>query len=98
VDGKAAAGVRVALAGHRNLELYFGKEGGLLLKSVAPVPDRRRGRDVVHEVHYADYKEFDGVRWATKIRLLNDGKSLGEAEWTDFKVLAEIDESLFAKP
>jgi hypothetical protein len=99
VDDKTAVGIRVTREGKREVNLYFDKTTGLLVKVENTVRDSMAGfKEANQEVFYADYKEFDGVKHATKIKLLRDGKRYVEAEITEIRPQERLDDSLFAKP
>jgi HEAT repeat protein len=59
VKGKPAVGVKVASAGHTDIELYFDKETGLLMKSAQRVTEPRKDNDALHEWYFSDYKVLD---------------------------------------
>ena len=63
VDGKLAIGVRVSHKGHRDINLFFDKDKGLLVKSEMTVKDPMAGgKEVTQETLYSDYKEVSGVK------------------------------------
>jgi hypothetical protein len=59
VDGRPALGVKVASAGHPDLELYFDKASGLLVKSAHRAADALSKKEVLEETVYGDYREPD---------------------------------------
>jgi hypothetical protein len=50
------------------------------------------------EVVYEDYKESGGIRYPTKIKRIQGGRSTTEEEVTQFKAVEKFDEKTFAKP
>jgi hypothetical protein len=96
VEGRPAVGVKVGGKGHGEVTLYFDKESDLLVKV-----DRKRretGKIVDKEYILSDFKEFEGVRVATKqVELLN-GKKSTEVILVESHFLRKIDDSTFAKP
>jgi hypothetical protein len=68
-----------------NRKMYFDKETHLLLKGVAS--------DIVREVTFSDYKNFDGIPIAQKE---HDGHF--EPVVTDFRVVEKFDAKLFEQP
>jgi hypothetical protein len=99
VGKKDAVGMKVSSKGHLDINLYFDKKTGLLLKSVSNIKDMESGKEVEQEVYYEKYEEVEGVKRATKIRIKRDGKKYVDVnEVTDFKVEEKLDDSEFAKP
>ena len=97
VNERPALGVRAALKGHADINLYFDKQNGLLLKT------ERRGLDlsqkeIVLEMFYREYKDFDGLKQPLKFVSHHDGKQYMEAEVTELRFEEAIDESEFARP
>src|SRR5436853_6227629 len=74
VDGKPAVGVRVKSKGHRDVQLYFDKSSGLLVKRQYKVLDPGSGQEVSQEVVFGDYQDKDGVKHYRKIAAYRDGK------------------------
>ena len=99
VDGKPAAGVRVSHEGHRDLNLFFSKDTGLLVKSEHTVKDfLDGGNEKMAETLYSDYKEVGGVKRPMKLVINHDGKKYVEAELSDYEAKEKIDASQFDKP
>lgn len=97
VDGKAAAGVKVTGPDGKDFTMYFDKESGLPVKQVARVLSFG-GEEVTQETTFGDYKDFDGIKKATKIASKRDGQQFVEVEVTEFKVLDKVDDETFAEP
>jgi outer membrane lipoprotein-sorting protein len=99
VDGKPAAGVRVTHKGHRDVNLFFDKDSGLLVKSETVVKDEMTGgKEETQETLYSDYKEIGGVKHPTKVVINRDGKKYVDAEMSDFEAKDKIDDKVFEKP
>lgn len=101
VGDRPVVGVKVSHANQRDISLFFDKEKGLLLKMEVKVKILRpgqEGREVTQEVWYSDYKEVQGVQRAMKLTVLREGKKFVESEWSDYKLLDKLDDSVFAKP
>jgi hypothetical protein len=99
VGDRAAVGVKVSSAGHRDVDLYFDKMSGLLVKSETRVKaEEMDGKEVSQETVFTEFKEIDGAKVATKFVIKRDGKPYVEAELTDLKPAAKLDDKLFAKP
>jgi len=98
VDDKPAVGVRISSKGHRDINLYFSKESGVLVKLERRAADPMSGQEFNEERMPSGYRDVEGVKMPTKIRVLRDGKEFLDAEVTDIKMLEKLDDSEFAKP
>lgn len=99
VDGKQAAGVKVIGPKGKDFTIYFDKQTGLPVKSVADEPDPESpGQVFTQETYYSDYQDFGGIKQAKKVELKRDGKTYIKMELMDFKVLDKVDDKTFAKP
>jgi hypothetical protein len=56
------------------------------------------GGDFTQETTFANYKDFGGIKKATKIVSTRDGEKFLDSEITDFTVLEKVDAKLFAEP
>ena len=98
VGDKAAAVVKVTGPDGKEFTLYFDKETGLPVKLVAKVTGFNNGDEFTMETTYADYKDFDGIKKATKIESKRDGEAFMKATISEFKVLDKVDAGTFAEP
>jgi hypothetical protein len=98
VDGRAAAGVKVSHKGRRDVDLYFDKETGLLVKSETRVKDEGSGQEVTEETVYSDYKEVQGTRQAMKFTAKRDGKAYIDGEAISYELAEKPAASAFDKP
>jgi hypothetical protein len=57
-----------------------------------------QGQEYTQETTFADYKDFDGIKKATKVEVKRDGEKFQEMEVTEFKVLDKVDPDAFAEP
>ena len=97
VGDKPAAGIKVTGPDGKDFTLYFDKESGLPVRLVARVVGF--GDDeYTQETTFKDYKEFDGVKKATKADSKRDGQDFVKGEITEFKVLDKVDPKSFAEP
>jgi hypothetical protein len=97
VGDKPAAGIKATGPDGKDFTLYFDKESGLPVKLVAKVVGFQ-GDDFTQETIYKDYKEFDGIKKATKAESKRDGEDFIKSEMTDFKVLDKVDPKTFSEP
>jgi len=100
VNGKDAIGVQVSHKDRRDVNLFFDKTSGLLVKSETRSKDIMGGNDqeFTAETFYTEYKDFDGIKRAGKQSVKRDGKDFMQVEITEFETKAKLDDSLFAKP
>ena len=98
VNGKPAVGVKVASKGHRDMNLFFDKESGLLAKIEKQAFDQTTNQDVTEERIITEYQDVDGIKVAKKAQVNRDGKKFVEAEIVEVKFLDKLDDSEFAKP
>ncbi len=97
VENKPALGVKVSSKGHRDLNLYFDKDSGLLVKSEGRVRNEG-GQEVEQEMFFLEYKEFNGAKSPTKIKINREGKLYVDGETTEYQVVDKFDEKTFTKP
>jgi hypothetical protein len=97
VGDKPAAGVKATGPDGKDFTIFFDKESGLPVKLVATVVGFD-GQDYSEEQTYADYKDFDGVKKATKIEAKRDGERFMSSELIEFKVEQKVDPKTFAAP
>jgi hypothetical protein len=97
VGDKPAAVLKVTGPDGKDFQLFFDKESGLPVKMTATVAGRQ-GAESAQETTYANYKDFDGIKRATKVETKRNGKKYLDAEISDFKVLEKVDPKTFAEP
>jgi hypothetical protein len=98
VNGKPALGVRVSSEGHRDVNLFFDKEKGLLVKTETRTIDFLSGEERTQEKVLADYKERDGFLQPSRVTVLQDGKELLSLEIEEVKVVDRFDDDTFTRP
>lgn len=99
VDGKPADGVKVTGPEGKDFAIYFDKKTGLPVKAVADEPDPESpGQEFTQEDYYSDYKDFGGIKRATKVEIKCDGETSIKMELLSLKVLDKVDDKTFAKP
>lgn len=97
VKGKPAAALKVTGPDGKDFTLYFDKESGLPVRMVAKVIDWM-GQEYVQDVTYSEFKDFGGIKRATKVSLKRDGDDFVEQEITEFKLLEKVPADTFAEP
>jgi hypothetical protein len=98
VDGKPAVGLKITGPDKKDFTLYFDKESGLPVKMVVPKVTGFMGEEFTQETTFSDYKDFQGIKKATKVVNKRDGKDFLKVEITDFKVLDKVDPKTFNEP
>src|SRR5262249_10151362 len=74
VEDKPAVGVLVKHKGHKDVNLYFDKKSGLLVKVEQTVKDEATDKDIMQETILSDYKEIGGVKHSMKMVVNREGK------------------------
>ena len=97
VGDKPAAGIKVTAPDGKEFTLHFDKESGLPVKLVATVVGFG-GDEFTQETTYKDYKDFDGIKKATKADSKRNGEDFVKSEVTEFKVLDKVDPKAFSEP
>jgi len=97
IDDKPAVALKVTGPEGKDFKLYFDKETGLPIKLVAKVVGFQ-GDEATQETTYGNYKDFDGIKKATKIDIKRSGEKFMSQEVTEFKVLNDVDAKTFAEP
>jgi tetratricopeptide (TPR) repeat protein len=97
IDGKPTIGLDVVGPDGKNFTLYFSQESGLPVRLVAKLVVLA-DREFTLERTYGQYKEFDGIKKATKILTKNDGKNYMNEEVVGFQVLNKVNAATFAAP
>src|SRR5436305_1154135 len=80
----------------KDFTLYFDKETGLLMKVSGQVADDS-GQVDLQETTVEDYKEFEGIKIATRSHIKRSGKRFVEIEVAEFRTLAEVEPGTFAE-
>jgi hypothetical protein len=96
VNDKPAAGLLVTGPDGMDFTLYFDKKSGLPVKLVAKVTGFEG--DFNLETTFGGYKEFGGIKKATKVERKRDGEKYMEQEITEFKAVDKVDAKSFAEP
>jgi hypothetical protein len=97
VGDKPAVVLKVTGPDGKDFTLYLDKESGLPVKEVAKVLGFQ-GDEYTSETTFADYKDFGGIKKATKVVVKRDGEPFQTWELTEFKVLDKVDAETFTEP
>ena len=97
VGDKPAAGIKVTGPDGKDFTIYFDKESGLPVRTVAKVIGFDQ-QEHTEDTTLKDYKDIDGIKKAMKSESKNDGEDFVKAEFTEFKVLDKVDAKTFSEP
>jgi hypothetical protein len=97
VGDKPAVCLKATGPDDKTFTIFFDKESGLPVKMTAKVIGFQ-GQENDLETTYSDYKDFDGIKKATKIEVKRDGETFQKMEHSDFKVLDKVDSDEFTEP
>jgi len=97
VDGKPAAGIKATGPDGKTFTLHFDKESGLPVRMEARVVGFM-GEDFTQVSTFSDYKDFDGIKKATKVVNTRDGQPFMTSHVTEFKPLDKVEADTFAEP
>jgi hypothetical protein len=97
-DTKKLFGVKVTSKDHRDCEVYFDTETGLVTRVHRTVFDMAANKEVPEERIINEYQEVDGIKTPKKILINRDGKKHTELEVQEIKFLDKVEDSTFEKP
>ncbi len=95
IGDKPAAGLKVTGPEGKDFKIYFDKETGLPVRTVARVAFM--GNEFTQETNFSEYKEMAGIKKATKLTAKRDGEKFQEITITEFKVLETVDPKTFSE-
>lgn len=98
VNGRPAQGIRVSYPDRRDVSLYFDKETNLLVKTETRSRNPFTMAEALQETTYSDFKEMNGMKQPTKIKVLMDGMPFMNAEDLVVKPVDKFDDALFSAP
>jgi hypothetical protein len=92
----------VASKGRPDVNLFFDKKTGLVVRSERRTKDPRTEEEYTAESIYRDHKEFQGVMWPTSRIDRRDNRDLdensGRFELSEFQAREKLEEGSLAKP
>lgn len=97
VGDKPAVALKITGPDGKDFKLLLDKETGLPLKLEAKVVGFD-GSEYVQETTYSAYKDFDGIKHATKVESKRDGEKFIVQEVSEFKVLDKAPADSFEEP
>ena len=93
---RPAIGIQVSQADHRDVALYFDRVTGLLVKKV--LRPHAGGADSLQEEIFSDFKDVEGLKRPTRVRILINGVPHVEADIRVTEFRERIDDKEFTKP
>jgi hypothetical protein len=97
VGDKPAVVLKIVGPDGKDFTLYLDKASGMPVKQVARVVGFQ-GQEYTQDTTFGDYKDYGGVKKATKIEVKRDGEKFQDMDLTEFKVLDKVDADTFAEP
>jgi hypothetical protein len=97
VGDKQAFVIKATPPDGKEFQLYIDKQTSLPVKLVAKVIGFG-GEEFTMETTYADYKDFNGIKKATKVESKRDGEPFVKSELAEFKVIDKVDPKTFDQP
>lgn len=99
VAGKPATALKFKGPEGKEFKLWFDKESGLPVKLLAEVLGQGpMPMEYTQETTYSAYKDFDGVKKATKVVVTRNGEEFQKYEVVEFKVLNPVPRDTFTEP
>jgi outer membrane lipoprotein-sorting protein len=98
VRGRKVAGIKVARAGHPDVNLYFDRDSGLLYRLTTRFTDPQSGGQQDREEVTWDYRDAGGMKLAMYFMVWQNDKPVVEMKLSDVKCAEKLDDHLFTKP
>jgi hypothetical protein len=96
-EEKASTGLKATGPDGKDFTIRFDKESGLPISLSAKVVDVE-GKEFTQATTLEDYREFEGIKVATKSSSKKDGERYVEVDGMEFKVLDKVEPDTFAEP
>ncbi len=99
VEGQPAVGVRISSKGHKDVNIYFNKDSGQVVKVERRGTDPNSGKEFAEERFILEYNKpnAEGMSAPRKLLVKRDGDKFLEAEVLETKYLEKIDDNEFKK-
>src|SRR5262249_1448200 len=88
-EDKPTTGIRATGPDGKEFTIRFDKGSGLPTRLSGMVVDEQ-GEEFTQETTLEDYREFDGIKVATKSSIKKDGERFIELEEMEFKILDQV--------
>jgi hypothetical protein len=97
IGDKPAVSLKITGPDGKDFSLSFDNGSGLPVKLVARVLGFD-GSEFTQETTFSNYKDFDGIRRASKVESKRDGDRFVDVEITEYKKLDKVPADTFAEP
>jgi hypothetical protein len=97
IGARPAAALKITGPDGKDFQLSFDQESGLPVKLVAKVTQPMM-EEFLMETTFSEYKDFNGIKKATKLESKRDGKKFIDLEISDFRLIEKVDPKIFAEP
>jgi len=97
VGDKMASVLKVTAPDGKDFKIYMDQASGQPVKLVANVVGFN-GQEFAQETMFANYKDFQGIKKATKIEIKRDGETFMNQEITEFRTVEKVDPKTFTEP
>jgi hypothetical protein len=97
VSAQPATGIRVQSQGHRDIDLYFDKTTGLLVKTESRILQVGKPPIVLEKI-LSNYRDIDGLKLAMTFTKFENKRQTSVEEYVDFQFVDHIDDREFEKP
>jgi hypothetical protein len=99
VGERPAVGIKVKAKGREEVNVFFDRETGLLVKTERQTTNPFFPNKMINEERIiSDYQNLDGRKVPKRVLLYADGQKFAEAEISAFRLLEKHDPNLFTKP
>ncbi len=98
VDDRPAIGIKIIQKGQPDLDLFFDKETHLPVKISFLCKENADSEPVLHAYFFSGYKDADGAKHFTKIKLFRKDEQILEMNLSNVKRCEKVDANLFEKP
>ncbi len=98
IDNRPALGLKIVLKNQPDLDLYFDKETHLPVRVSFACKEATGYDPVPHVISFGGYKEADGCKHFTQIKLFRQDKQILEMNLSNVKRQEKAEANLFEKP
>lgn len=98
VNQFTVVGVKVAVLGHRDIQLFFDRDSLLLVKAERRAFSSLLAKEILREEFYGNYRDIDGLKRPMKIAVRQDGQPFTEIDVLEIRHSPRLPDKVFAKP
>jgi len=97
VSDQPAVGIRVQSKGHRDIDLYFDKSSGLVVKTESRILPPGKPPIVLEQI-LSNFRDFDGLKLPMKFTKYENKRLTSVEEFVDITFVDKFDDHEFDKP